>query len=122
MQWLKKNLAWITVVCVLLGLGIFGICFAGQRVLEAEALAEKLAESNRRATVIITQQQSDISKLESNIEQLGSNIEQLRDNNRQLKDNNIELERNNQRLIESERTRRENDIEAIRILESADHR
>jgi predicted RNase H-like nuclease (RuvC/YqgF family) len=105
-------------VCV----GIWGVCFAGQRDAEAQSLAQKLAESNRRAAEYIAQQQSDISKLKSNIEQLGTDIKRLQDNNQQLKNNNIELERNNRKLIESEKARRENDLEAIRIIESADHR
>jgi TolA-binding protein len=122
MQWIKNNLVFLIIIGVLITIGIFGICFAGQRVFEAQSLAQKLTESNRRANKLITQQQSDISKLKSNIEQLGTDIKRLQDNNQQLKNNNIELERNNRKLIESEKARRENDLEAIRIIESADHR
>jgi uncharacterized protein HemX len=108
MQWIKNNLVCLIIILVLLGLGIFGVCFAGQRDAEAQSLIQKLAESNRRATEYIAKQQSDISKLESSLEQ--------------LRRNNIELERNNRKLIESEKRRQANDLEALRIIESAAHR
>lgn len=42
MQWLKNNLVCLIIILVLVFAGIWGICFAGRSVLEAQSLAGEL--------------------------------------------------------------------------------
>lgn len=107
MDWIKKNWPFL-VIALLLALGAWGICFAGQRISEAQALARKLAgDLDREYRYSITAKQL-IDRCIENNERIQRELETSLRYNQQLNERLGKLEANSRA--------------ALGILESASHR
>jgi hypothetical protein len=108
MQWIKNNLVCLIIILVLVCAGAWGVCFAGQRILEAQNLAGKLARDlDREYRYSVTAKQLIDRCIEYNI-RIKHDLDDSIRYNQQLNERVSAIERNSR--------------EALGLLESAAHR